>query len=140
MTVADLPASVALYAGLFAGPPTVLKPDYAKWRLGDPRVHFAISTHSAAPGLHHRGIQVEADEGSAVLEGRLGRWGAPVVAGGVGECCYAQSDKVWVFDPQGIPWEALRTMGEAQVFAGAYASRSCCVPTVVALPGSRGST
>ena len=41
----------------------MIKPDYAKWMLDDPRVNFAISTRGREPGLDHLGIQVEdADE------------------------------------------------------------------------------
>ena len=136
LTVGDLSASVAFYAGLFAHPPTVLKPDYAKWMLDDPRVNFAISTYGASPGLNHLGIQVESEEESAALGERLAQLAAPVVQEGVGACCYAQSEKSWVFDPQGVPWETFRTMGEARVFADeARAGRPCCVPTVVSMPG-----
>jgi len=43
LNVADLDASVRFYSALFAVEPTVLKPDYAKWMLDDPKVNFAIS-------------------------------------------------------------------------------------------------
>jgi hypothetical protein len=46
---------------LFAAPPSVIKPDYAKWMLEDPRVNFAISTHGGVPGIDHFGIQVESE-------------------------------------------------------------------------------
>ena len=37
----------------------MVKADYAKWMLDDPRVNFAISTPGRQPGLDHLGIQVE---------------------------------------------------------------------------------
>ena len=47
-------------------------------------------------------------------------------------CCYAQSEKSWVHDPQGIAWEAFHTVGEATTYGeGASAEPSgsaCCVP------------
>ena len=42
---------VTVTPGKPGAPPTVLKDDYAKWMLDDPRVNFAISTRGAAPGL-----------------------------------------------------------------------------------------
>ncbi len=136
LTVTDLAGSVAFYSGLFAHSPTVLKPDYAKWMLEDPCVNFAISTHGAAPGLNHLGIQVASEQESAVVAERLAQLAGPVVEEGVGACCYAQSEKSWVFDPQGVPWEVFRTMGEARVFADeTRVERPCCVPTVVSMPG-----
>ena len=37
VTVEDLAQSVRFYSTLFATEPTVVKPDYAKWMLDDPR-------------------------------------------------------------------------------------------------------
>ena len=51
--------SIGFYSALFAAKPAVVKHDYAKWMLEDPRVNFAISTRGAQPGLDHLGIQVE---------------------------------------------------------------------------------
>lgn len=45
-------------------------------------------------------------------------------------CCYARSDKSWVQDPAGIPWEAYRTMENAQFFSENMdgAEGPCCTP------------
>ena len=51
VAVGDLSQSVGFYSALFAAPPSVLKSDYAKWMLDDPRVNFAISTRGREPGL-----------------------------------------------------------------------------------------
>src|SRR5260370_16754690 len=59
VSVADLDQSVRFYATLFAAEPSVLKPDYAKWMLDDPRVNFAISKRGGAAGVQHLGIQAE---------------------------------------------------------------------------------
>jgi len=55
--VTDLARSVRFYSTLFAAEPSVLKPDYAKWMLDDPRVNFAISEGQAGRGIEHLGIQ-----------------------------------------------------------------------------------
>ena len=63
VAVNDIPQSIGFYSALFAAQPAVIKADYAKWMLDDPRVNFAISTRGREPGLDHLGIQVEnADE------------------------------------------------------------------------------
>lgn len=46
VSVDDIAQSVRFYSTLFAAEPTVIKPDYAKWMLDDPRVNFAISARS----------------------------------------------------------------------------------------------
>jgi catechol 2,3-dioxygenase-like lactoylglutathione lyase family enzyme len=59
VSVDDLAQSIRFYSTLFAAEPTVLKGDYAKWMLDDPRVNFAISTGSGHAGISHLGIQAE---------------------------------------------------------------------------------
>ena len=59
VAIEGLKQSIGFYSVLFAAEPGVVKPDYAKWMLDDPRVNFAISTRGKQPGLDHLGIQVE---------------------------------------------------------------------------------
>ena len=65
--VDDLESSVRFYSTLFGTEPAVLKADYAKWMLDDPRVNFAITAGSTATGLDHLGLQVESDEDLATI-------------------------------------------------------------------------
>jgi catechol 2,3-dioxygenase-like lactoylglutathione lyase family enzyme len=44
VAVQDLAQSVRFYSTLFGVAPSVLKPDYAKWMMEDPRVNFSISS------------------------------------------------------------------------------------------------
>lgn len=56
VAVEDLARSIGFYSALFDAQPAVVKSDYAKWMLDDPRVNFAISTRGREPGLDHLGI------------------------------------------------------------------------------------
>lgn len=116
VTVDDLAQSVRFYSTLFAAEPTVL-PDYAKWMLEDPRVNFSLSTGGERrPGISHLGIQAE-DEGELTeVFDRLARAERPILEEKGTTCCYAQSDKQWVTDPQGVVWESFYTYGEATVY------------------------
>jgi hypothetical protein len=69
--VENLDSSISFYSALFATKPVVLKSDYAKWMLDDPRVNFAISTRGKQPGRNHLGIQVESQEELHEVYGRL---------------------------------------------------------------------
>ncbi len=116
LNVDDLAHSIRFYTTLFAAPPSVVKDDYAKWMLDDPRVNFAISPRKEQAGIDHLGIQVE-DEGELrEVYGRLRNAEAPVLEQGETNCCYARSDKAWVFDPQGVAWETFLTFGEHPVY------------------------
>ena len=117
ISVADLDQSIRFYSTLFASEPTVIKPDYAKWMLEDPRVNFAISTHSGgAAGVDHLGIQVESGEELQEVYGRLKAADRPMLEEGETTCCYAQSEKSWIADPQGVSWETFLTTGESTVY------------------------
>lgn len=112
VAVKDLPQSVGFYSALFAAQPTILKSDYAKWMLDDPRVNFAISTCSKQAGLDHLGIQVEDQNELQEVYARLRNAGGEIIAQGETACCYAKSEKSWIDDPAGISWEAFLTTGE----------------------------
>lgn len=116
VAVDDLAQSVRFYSTLFAVPPAVTKPDYAKWMLADPRVNFAISTRGNRAGLDHLGIQVETHEELAEVYARLQTADRPVLDEGATTCCYAQSEKSWIIDPQGISWETFLTTGESTTY------------------------
>jgi catechol 2,3-dioxygenase-like lactoylglutathione lyase family enzyme len=44
VSVDDLDANIRFYSTVFGMPPTVLKEDYAKWMVDDPRINFAIQS------------------------------------------------------------------------------------------------
>jgi catechol-2,3-dioxygenase len=113
VAVDNLDTAIGFYATLFAAAPTVVKSDYAKWMLDDPRVNFAISARGAKTGLNHLGIQVENESELADVYERLQKADRPVLEEGNTTCCYAKSEKSWIDDPAGISWEAFLTKGEA---------------------------
>ena len=133
--VEDLERSIKFYSALFATEPAVVKPDYAKWMLDDPRVNFAISTRGKEPGLDHLGIQVETQTELHEVYARLRETGGSVFEQGQTTCCYAKSEKSWIDDPSGIAWETFLTSGEAtdyghSVERGARIANEkvCCAP------------
>ncbi len=116
VSVPDLAQSVRFYETLFGAPPTVLKDDYAKWMLDDPRVNLAISQRGRDAGVDHVGIQVDSAAELAELSGRLKSAGAQTFDEAATTCCYAKSDKSWVSDPAGVRWETFFTFGEATTY------------------------
>ena len=116
VAVDDLNANIRFYSAVFGAEPCVLKPDYAKWMMEDPRINFAISQRGAKAGLDHLGLQVDTDEElsalrSQVAAAEISRHEQPDAT-----CCYARSDKYWITDPQGIAWETYHTLGEAEIY------------------------
>jgi catechol 2,3-dioxygenase-like lactoylglutathione lyase family enzyme len=138
VAVSDLSQSVDFYSALFAAQPAVLKADYAKWMLDDPRVNFAISTRGREVGLDHLGIQVESQDELHEVYGRLRQAGGNIVEQGHKACCYAKSEKSWIDDPAGISWETFHTTGENITYGDGTGERearvahakesACCAP------------
>jgi catechol 2,3-dioxygenase-like lactoylglutathione lyase family enzyme len=134
VAVDNLEKSIGFYSTLFAAEPSVIKDDYAKWMLDDPRVNFAISVRGArADGVDHLGIQVESDSELRELAGRLKAAGEITRDQEATTCCYAQSNKAWVNDPSGLRWETFFTFGEATIYgedepgvAAKEAQSGCC--------------
>ena len=134
--------AVSFYSALFAAQPSVVKPDYAKWMLEDPRVNFAISTRGRRPGLDHLGIQVENMTELHEVYARLRKAGGTIIEQGETACCYAKSEKSWIDDPAGIAWETFHTTGENIEYGDGTGERearvaratACCVPESSAAP------
>ena len=94
MAVEDLPRSIGFYSALFAARPSVVKADYAKWMLDDPRVNFAISTRGRQPGLDHLGIQVENADELQEVYARLHKAGGDVIEQGADRLLLCQIGKI----------------------------------------------
>lgn len=136
--VADLNEAVGFYSTLFDAQPSVLKTDYAKWMLDDPRVNFAISVRGAAPGLDHLGIQVDSKNDLEQIAGRLDAAGRSVLEQKNAACCYARGDKGWTADPSGISWETFFTFGEITEYGRDGAPRTAA-PAVAGAPACCGA-
>ncbi|GAA0295524.1 ArsI/CadI family heavy metal resistance metalloenzyme [Sphingomonas oligophenolica] len=133
VSVPDIDQAIAFYTTLFDAPPVVVKTDYAKWMLEDPRVNLAISSRARAAGVDHVGIQVDSAAELAELAGRLKAAGSQTIDQEATTCCYAKSDKSWVADPAGVRWESFYTHGEATAYGEDEALPSpaaCCAPAV----------
>ena len=132
VAVSDLRQSIAFYSAMFGEQPDVVKPDYAKWMLEDPRINFAISDRGQTPGVNHLGMQADSDAELEAIHANLQKADAAVLAEKDAHCCYARSDKYWVTDPQGIAWESFRSLATIPLFgstesgvSGATTSSSC---------------
>ena len=146
VAVENLPQSIGFYSALFAAGPAVVKTDYAKWMLDDPRVNFAISTRGRQPGLDHLGIQVEKADELQEVYARLHKAGGDIIEQGQTACCYAKSEKAWIDDPAGIAWETFLTSGDSTTYGDGSGERipriahekqtACCVPQTAPIAAS----
>ena len=113
--------------------------DVARDLLGKVLVHNRRGV--GASGISHLGIQAEDQEELTEVYDRLSRAERPIVEAKAATCCYARSDKQWIADPQGVPWETFLTYGEATVYGeGSLAKLReaseravCCEPSIAEL-------
>lgn len=131
LTVDNLDANIAFYSKLFGQAPSRQEADYAKWMLDDPRINFAISARGHGNAVNHFGMQADsAEELSELRRFAEAASGGELLDEGETTCCYARSDKHWVTDPQGMPWEHYVTMGSSVTFGDEpeAGESACCVP------------
>ena len=116
VAVKDIDRSIEFYRTLFGADPDVVKEDYAKWMLEDPRINFAVSEATCSSGVNHVGLQAETMTELEEIRGRLQRAGRKTLDQADAECCYARSTKTWVRDPDDVAWESFVTHGEITHF------------------------
>jgi lactoylglutathione lyase len=142
VSVTDISAGIRFYTALFAAEPTVREDDYAKWMLEDPRINFAISQRGFAPGVNHLGLQVDTAEELAAMRSQLSTADQSLVEEIDAACCYAKSDKYWVTDPVGIPWETFHTLESIPIYGVdtevAPKHSTCCLPATPVGAGTGG--
>lgn len=112
VAVLDIAQSVEFYSTLFGTEPTIEKDDYAKWMLEDPRINFSINLSSRSRGVDHVGLQADSLEELGLIQARLREAGMQTFEQPDAECCYAQSAKTWVRDPDDVAWETFVTHGQ----------------------------
>jgi lactoylglutathione lyase len=144
--VTDLSKNIDFYSKMFGAQPARVESDYAKWMLDEPAVNFAISTRGHGhTGVDHLGIQVDNDADLIAQKAQAQAADLALIDEGATTCCYAKSDKHWVVDPQGVPWEHFHTLGSIPVFREADAvagsdqapvaeAGGCCTPKVTGKP------
>jgi len=112
LAVADLGQSMEFYRTLFGEEPAVVKDDYAKWMLDDPRINFSLSESSRSRGINHIGLQADTMSELGEIQERLHSAGESTFEQPDTECCYARSSKTWVRDPDFVAWETFVTHNE----------------------------
>ncbi len=108
-------SSTRFYLTLLGAAPAITREGYAKFLLDDPAVNLVVEVleiEGDTPGIHHVGIQVDEDgELETILES-LKEAEAPLLEIGRTQCCFADSEKNWTADPQGVRWETFRSFGQ----------------------------
>ena len=124
LNVSDLEAAVDFYSKLFSAEPAKVLPGYANFAVADPPLKLVLIEvpegrgTSIGAALNHLGVEVETAEEVTRATGRLSGEGLSVTEEHETTCCYAVQEKVWVRDPDTLPWELYTVLADADVEAG----------------------
>ena len=116
LSVADIQQSVQFYNKLFAQEPSLLKTDYAKWMLDDPRINFSITSHGTEKGVDHLGFESDDSAEFEAVRERLHQADLSTFEQPDVTCCYARSSKSWVRDPDDVAWETFVSHGQNDIY------------------------
>lgn len=134
LNVSDLDAAIDFYSKLFATTPSKLRPGYANFAVIDPPLKLVLIETPEGRGsgiagaLNHLGVEMEGTDEVAQASTRLSDDGLATAEEHETTCCYAVQDKVWVEDPDAVPWEVYTVLGDAPEGAGSCGDGTsmCC--------------
>jgi catechol 2,3-dioxygenase-like lactoylglutathione lyase family enzyme len=117
LTVSDVDRSIPFYRALLGIDPAKVRHDYAKFEVEEPALNLTLN--AGEPGaslgaLNHAGIQVSSTDEVLAARDRLTAGGLATFDERDTTCCYARQDKVWVHDPDGIPWEVFTVLEDVE--------------------------
>jgi catechol-2,3-dioxygenase len=118
VNVSDLESSITFYSALLSTEPSKVRPGYANFAVDDPPLKLVLIEKADGRGsgvagsLNHLGIEVESAEEVAHAAGRLSGRGMPTDLHENTTCCHALQDKVWVDDPDHVPWEIYTVLAD----------------------------
>lgn len=138
LNVDDIDEAVDFYRRLFGTEPAKRRPGYANFAIWDPPLKLVLIENEGRGGtLNHLGVEVKSKEEVDAAEKRLVAEGL-VSARDDGACCYAEQAKIWVHDPDDVPWEVYTVLADAPVGPHAIPSPTDAHPAVCCAPSPTG--
>ena len=126
LTVSSVERSTPFYEALFGIPASKTRPGYAKFEIPEPALNLTLNEgeRQELGAFNHAGIQVASTDDVLAARLRLQKEGLATFDEMDTTCCYARQDKIWVHDPDGIPWEVFVTHGDSELEA--EPATACC--------------
>jgi catechol 2,3-dioxygenase-like lactoylglutathione lyase family enzyme len=134
INVSDLDSSIAFYSKLLSTEPAKVRPGYANFAVDDPPLKLVLIEQAEARGsgvvgaLNHLGVEVQTAGQVVDSATRLSHDGMATDLREGTTCCYALQDKVWVDDPDLVPWEIYTVLADSSDEGGATTVRPVSDP------------
>jgi len=140
LNVSDLEGAIAFYSTLFGAEPVKRRPGYANFAIAEPPLKLVLMQNADGRGagvggaLNHLGVEVESTDLVTAAAQRLTGEGLDTLTQDATTCCYAVQDKVWVHDPDQVPWEVYTVLSDAAATSAgatdlAVPTSGCCLPS-----------
>jgi catechol-2,3-dioxygenase len=131
--VKDLEKTVNFYNKFFGQNPEKVKDKYVKYILNEPSliISFIENEERVQANFGHLGFQVETKE-ELYSKLEIAKEQGIVSLEEIGtNCCFAEQDKFWATDPDGIQWEVYYFHKDVEFNDPKYSdgtSSECCMP------------
>ncbi len=117
LNVKNIDEAVDFYSKLFNTKVNKRKPGYANFAITEPPLKLVLFENpDADERLNHLGVEVFSDEEVHSATDRLKAAGMADRVEDEETCCFAEQNKVWSVDPQGMRWEWYRVIRDAEEF------------------------
>ena len=117
LNVKNLDAAIEFYSKLFVAEVNKRKPGYANFAIDSPPLKLVLNERPDAPErLDHLGVEVFSEGEVAHAADRLRESGMISLEEEDTTCCYANSEKVWATEPDGLKWEWYRVKADTEEF------------------------
>jgi len=131
LNVKNIDEAVSFYSKLFNAEVSKRKPGYANFAIDEPPLKLVLFENpDADERLNHLGVEVFSDDEVDAATERLQGAGIADRVETQETCCYAEQNKVWSIDPQGMQWEFYRVLQDAENFGGEATpeapAKGCC--------------
>ena len=131
--VSNLENTITFYNKFFGQAPAKVKPFYAKYSLHDPElvISFVENKERVQAGFGHLGFKVTEQQKLHEKMAMAKAEGLEVREEMNTGCCYAQQDKFWVKDSDGIEWEVYYFYKDIEAEDPGYQDgeeKACCTP------------
>jgi catechol 2,3-dioxygenase-like lactoylglutathione lyase family enzyme len=120
INVSDLQSSIAFYSNLFSVEPAKVREGYANFVVENPPLKLVLIEQTAARGsgiagaLNHLGVEVETADEVAMSAACLSDKAISTDLRQRTTCCHALQAKVWVDDPDRLPWEIYTVLADVE--------------------------
>jgi len=120
LNVKNIETAIEFYSKLFNTNVNKRKPGHPNFEINNPPLKLVLNERPDAPErLDHLGVEVFSEAEVTSATKRLREGGMISLEEEDTTCCFANAEKVWAADPDGLQWEWYRVKSDSDNFGAA---------------------